>query len=273
MVACPVGSVCFENTFICCAYSGGTGGSSSGTSTTTHGGSSSGGVDAGPPYAQGWPKWHCDNADQGRSQADTSANNGSVIWKVDIGAPAAVNGVPTYMNSPVVDEAGTVYQLGMDGTFYAFGDGGSTLWTVPLLTPNPDAHSATPIIAADDTLYIDTGSDTGGSPQLFHLDATTGKILFQAGPPVGARIPAADGFDLPPSIGTDGYLFDGDDHGGAVTYSVNSDGRHGPRRTERQLLVLRLLRQHFDARDRLSGGLGPGPVRKHLELCQQRPRL
>lgn len=46
-VACPVGSVCFENTFSCCAYSdagpvgGTTGGSSSGGSS---GGSSSGGA-------------------------------------------------------------------------------------------------------------------------------------------------------------------------------------------------------------------------------------
>ncbi len=55
-VQCPVGSVCFENTFVCCAYSGSTGGTSSGSSSrTTHSssrgtstsGSSSGGSSSG----------------------------------------------------------------------------------------------------------------------------------------------------------------------------------------------------------------------------------
>ncbi len=49
-VACPVGSVCFENTFDCCAYSGTEGGSSSSGSSSrggSSGGSSSGGSSSG----------------------------------------------------------------------------------------------------------------------------------------------------------------------------------------------------------------------------------
>ncbi len=191
------------------------------------------------PYTNGWPKWHNDNTDQGISQSDTSGNQGTLLWEFRVGVPQSAGGLsgsvnpnPTYMNSPVVDEYGNVYQLGMDGTFYGINPGGTEIWTATLLPPNPDEHPATPIIAADNTIYIETGTDGASltsAAQLYHIDAATGAILFQAGPPTGTRqdgsqSAGADGFDVNPSIGNDGLLFDGDDFGQTVTYTLNSGG-------------------------------------------------
>ena len=195
------------------------------------------------PYTNGWPKWHNDNTDQGLSISDTSGNQGTVLWQFRVGVPQSAGGLggtvnpkPTYMNSPVVDEYGNVYQLGMDGTFYGLNPGGNELWPpLMLLPPNPDEHPATPIIAADNTIYIETGTDGASltsAAQLYHIDAATGKILFQSGPPTGTSNygggssgpQGADGFDVNPSIGNDGLLFDGDDFGQTVTYTLNSGG-------------------------------------------------
>jgi outer membrane protein assembly factor BamB len=231
-VSCPVGSVCEQDTHVCCQFSNA---STTGGSSSSGGGSSIAAPDAGPPYALGWPKWHYDNTDRGLSPADTSGNTGALLWKFNVGVPDAGSGAaaltnpnPTYMNSPVVDGKGTVYQLGMDGTFYAVGDGGVPLWTAALLPPNPDEHPSTPIIAADNSLYIEAGADGASAStaaQLYHLDSATGKILYQAGPPtVQAGAPMPDGFDVCPSIGGDGLLFDGDDFFTYVTYRLEPDG-------------------------------------------------
>jgi outer membrane protein assembly factor BamB len=209
------------------------------------------------PYSAGWPKWHNDNTDQGQSAADTSADVGKLVWRFPVGPPQAsvltssINPNPTYMNSPVVDAVGNVYQLGMDGTFYALNPQGQQLWTASLLPPNPDEHPATPIIAADGTIYVETGTDSLGAgtiAQLYHLDSRDGTILFEAGPPTGENCIStrrcetsldcggdascdggiccftADGFDVNPSLGNSGLLFDGDDFGQIVTYSLEQDG-------------------------------------------------
>ena len=208
------------------------------------------------PYSAGWPKWHNDNTDQGQSAANTSGDVGQLVWKFNVGAPLAVsisstfNPSPTYMNSPVVDGLGTVYQLAMDGTFYAISAAGQQLWTANLLPPNPDEHPATPIIAADGTIYVETGTDSLGSnvvAQLYHLDSKDGSILFEAGPPTGGNCISgntcltdsdcasnncqngnccfnADGFDVNPSLGNGGLLFDGDDFGQIVTYTLDPSG-------------------------------------------------
>jgi outer membrane protein assembly factor BamB len=221
------------------------------------------------PYSNGWPKWHNDNTDQGQSDADTSGDVGNLVYQFPVGVPQTAAGFagqanpnPTYMNSPVVDASGNVYQLGMNGTFYAVGPTGTQLWTANLLAPNPDEHPATPIIAADGTIYVETGTDNpSDTAQMYHLNATTGAILFQSGPPTGAHCDpqpdcymasdceqivsstitcqggsggfngnpgtccyTADGFDVNPSLGTDGLLFDGDDIGQLVTYTLNSGG-------------------------------------------------
>ena len=196
------------------------------------------------PYADGWPKWHADNTDEGQSQADTSANNGTILWRWRVGVPQSAGGMlgmvdpnPTYMNSPVVDGSGTVYQLGMDGTFWAIDSGGNKVWSVMLSAPNPDEHPATPIIAADNTIYVESGCDGSGAGGngglLYHLDAATGKILASVPPPAcppncdsdsTAWGGGADGFDVNPSIGNDGLLFDGDDFGQTVVYTPGAGG-------------------------------------------------
>src|SRR5208282_1983775 len=104
-----------------------------------------------------------------------------------------------------------------------------------LLPPNPDEHPATPIIAADGTIYIETGTDNLGTnvvAQLYHLDSKDGSVLFEAGPPTGGNCISgntcltdgdcasnncqsgtccfsSDGFDVNPSLGNGGLLFDG----------------------------------------------------------------
>ncbi len=207
------------------------------------------------PYSNGWPKWHNDNTDQGQSAADTTGDVGNLVWKFNVGVPQTgsgeagqINPNPTYMNSPVVDASGNVYQLGMSGTFYAVSPTGSQLWTASLLAPNPDEHPATPIIAADGTIYVETGTDNPSvTAQMYHL-STTGSILYSSGPPTGANCDpnsfcfstsdceqgtcnnngqccvTADGFDVNPSLGNDGLLFDGDDFGQVVTYTLSAVG-------------------------------------------------
>jgi outer membrane protein assembly factor BamB len=205
------------------------GGTSSGSSV---GGSTSGGQGAG-----GWPKWHNDNTDQGQSAADTSGNIGNLVYQFPVGLPQTAAGFagqanpnPTYMNSPVVDASGNVYQLGMNGTFYAVGPTGTQLWTANLLAPIPDEHTSTPIVAADGTIYVGTGTGIPSvTAQMYHLDSTTGAILFQSGPPTGqscfgGSCMGADGFDACPSIGNDGMLFEGDHSGQTVTYTLGAGG-------------------------------------------------
>ncbi len=197
-------------------------------------------IQSSSPYQAGWPKWHMGNTDEGQSEADTSAFKGQVAWKFNVGAASASSGglsnsSPTYMNSPVVDSSGMIYQLGMDGNLYAINPDGSQAWKVMLVSPASDPHPATPIIAADDSLFVESGCDNvGSSGQIFHVSGGPGggKILHAEPPPSDCRTDPssgqcdkADGFDVCPSLGNlTPLIFDGDDFGQVVTYSVQSGG-------------------------------------------------
>jgi len=160
------------------------------------------------PYSPGWPKWHNDNTDEGLSGADTSKLKGVVAWKFPVSATLGT----TYMNSPVVDGSGNVYQLGMDGTFYEISAAGKKVWSVMLQSPSDDPHPATPIISKDGTLFISGGE--GGT--LYHVSAT-GAILGQV-----ATVSGADGFDVCPSLTNGGLLMDGDDEGPCEVFNATT---------------------------------------------------
>jgi outer membrane protein assembly factor BamB len=163
-------------------------------------------------YSPGWPKWHFDNRNSGQSEADTSLLTGTVAWKFLVGVPSGT----TYINSPVVDGSGNVYQLGMDGTFHCVNSSGTQVWSVAVSVPTGDPHPSTPNILANGDLYLVSGSDdaTTGAANIYII-SPTGSILYSE--PFGE-----DGFDAVPIVGSDGTLFEADDDaaGGSDPYSV-----------------------------------------------------
>ncbi|MHB1843409.1 MAG: choice-of-anchor D domain-containing protein [Deltaproteobacteria bacterium] len=168
-------------------------------------------------YAGGWPKWHADNGNTGQTEADTSALQGTVAWKFNVGAPSASLFPTTYINSPVVDATGNVYQVAMSGMLYALDQTGKKLWATQLSDPSGDPHPSTPALLANGQMFAISGSDpsTTSPPQLYLLDSTMGTVL--ASQPFGE-----DGFDACPGLGNDGTLFESDDDGagGSDPYSA-----------------------------------------------------
>ncbi len=157
-------------------------------------------------YQSGWPKWHMDSFNTGRTSADTSWLQGSVVWKFSIGAPSGHPDAGTYINSPVIDGHGSVYQMNMSGKFYALSNAGTALWTVQLNSPAGDPHPSTAALLKDGSMFVASGSD-GTPPNLYYI-SDAGAILFSE--PFGE-----DGFDSCPTVGADGTLFMADDDGPA----------------------------------------------------------
>ncbi len=208
------------------------------------------GSDAGPGPAYmdlaGWPRWHHDPAATGQSAADTSWLRGAVAWKYSVGQPAANSypfPTPTYMNSPVVGPDGTIYQLGMDGTLHAVNPVGKELWTAYLLSPVPDVETGTPLVGADGTIYVASGSYSLTANQvglLFHVSAS-GQLLYRAQPPAGCRTDPttgscihAQGFQTCPNQGPDGLIYAGSNFGQTVAYADDQTGTL----TEQNTIVL-----------------------------------
>jgi outer membrane protein assembly factor BamB len=162
-------------------------------------------------YSAGWPKWHQNNANTGQSEADTSWLKGTVEWKYFIGPPVGVTQTATtYINSPVVDVTGNIYQVGMNGVLYAIDSTGKLVWSVPVSDPSGDPHPSTPAILADGSMYVASGSDsaaiTNGLIQNLFYISNTGTIL-------SSQNYGEDGFDACPGLGNDGTLFLADDDG------------------------------------------------------------
>jgi outer membrane protein assembly factor BamB len=170
-------------------------------------------------YASGWPKWHFDNRNSGQSEADTAGLTGTIAWKFNVGAPTGSGrfGSDTYINSPVVDTNGNVYQVGMSGTLYAVNANGVQVWTATLTAPTGDPHPSTPAILNTGNMFVISGSDNGknsGVNNLFYV-SSTGSILSQ-------QVFGEDGFDACPALGNDGSgnygtLYEADDDGPATT--------------------------------------------------------
>jgi outer membrane protein assembly factor BamB len=183
-------------------------------------------IDAGPPdagptfyEASAWPKWHHDNGNTGRSEADTSGNVGLVRFKVPIGVPISpfADLAATYLMSPVIgvdpDGGDVIYQLGYgdngeDGpaSFIAVdGRTGQTIWSAAVTVPEALAQEATPTLVLDHSIYLETGGEQRGKAQAFHLDPT-GNILSASEnqEPDGS---AGDGYDSCPGFSNDGSLY------------------------------------------------------------------
>ena len=210
------------------------------------------------PYALGWPKWHLDNKNSGQSSADTSGNSGAVRWKYsgllsaqtlaatgNSGGYNTINGggLFTYLNSPIVvdslanDGTYNVYQVGLDGTLFAFTEDGGVAWKTALSDPSNDPHPSTPAALKDGNLWAISGSD--GS----HKSGTTQpNSLFLVNPQGGIPFQekyGEDGFDACPGLGPDGTLFEADDDGevgkststdpfSAVTFQEGANGMVTP---------------------------------------------
>jgi outer membrane protein assembly factor BamB len=160
-----------------------------------------------PPKTAGWPRWHFDDRNSGQSAGRTNTLTGTVAWVFSVGAS---NG-SSYMNSPVVDPAGNVYQLGMNGTFYALSRQGNLLWSVFLGLPSKDPHPSTPNLLADGSMFVASGSLTS-PPNLFRvssLGAVLNSLAF-----------GQEGFGSVPLVGPDGTLYLGDAASAADPYAV-----------------------------------------------------
>jgi len=199
-------------------------------------------LDPSNPYAAGWPKWHYDNNNSGQTVSDTSANNGSLLWKVTgLTSAVALNaegkggadcGGEAYVNSPIVVASGagsdagsyTVVQLSLDGTLYSLNATGALLWKKKLSSPQGDPHPSTPAASKAGNLWAMSGSD-GEGKQIYYLSAA-GAVLYSASY-------GEDGFDATPGLGPDGNLYQADDDGqrnsgndpySAIAFSASSAG-------------------------------------------------
>jgi outer membrane protein assembly factor BamB len=160
-----------------------------------------------------WPKWHHDNGNTGLSAADTSGNNGTLIWKVAIGKPSGPTGLyASYIHSPSIGKDPNsgddiVYMLGYNnwvapakwgaagsgyGLLYAI-DGangatpGTTIWSTPMTGPEASAQESTPTIVADGSIYLMTGGEQGTYPQFYHV-AANGSILWSGVQAIGGDL-------------------------------------------------------------------------------------
>ncbi|HUB07369.1 MAG TPA: hypothetical protein VMB50_10215, partial [Myxococcales bacterium] len=140
-------------------------------------------------FFQGWFKWHGDPQNTGCSVVDTSALVGTVAWQLPIGEPDAGQ---TYVNSPVMDVSGNVYQMNGEGLLYAVALGGAVRWTLQLNPPGVDTHSATPVILSDGSLHVASGSAALG-PNLFWVEPDGSELSSMGwGPPGFESCPNVD---------------------------------------------------------------------------------
>jgi outer membrane protein assembly factor BamB len=170
-----------------------------------------------PPQYGGsaWPKFHHDNTATGLSHIDTSGNTGTLLWKHFISAPRPCINDPrtdhntrcgTYVNSPVLAENGTVYELGGDGYFFALDRAsGKQLWKVKTGVPWIAANEGTPTVTKDGSIFLMTAGESKSTSQFYKI-SKSGTILWQNTPDG-----TGDGFDSSPALGDDGTLYLADD--------------------------------------------------------------
>ena len=179
-----------------------------------------------PQYGSSvWPKWHQGNTNTGLSTIDTSANQGVVAWTAQLGPPrGCIQDVRTnfnlrcgtYVNSPVLADDGTVYELGGDGTFFALDRAtGTTVWSTPTAQPWIAANEGTPTVVKDGSVFLMTGGESSNQSQFFHL-GRDGSVLWQNTPGQTCNGRACDGYDSSPALGDDGTLYEADDEFGSI---------------------------------------------------------
>ncbi|MCD6448784.1 MAG: PQQ-like beta-propeller repeat protein [Thermoplasmata archaeon] len=101
-----------------------------------------------------WPMFCHDVQHTGRSEYDTSTNEGKIKWKINTGV---------IMGSPVIANDGTIYVGGLgpikNGTLYAINPNGTIKWikNIPPKTKYGFSHIRTsPAIGEDGTIYVGT---------------------------------------------------------------------------------------------------------------------
>lgn len=105
-----------------------------------------------------WPVFGHDSRHTNASTYEIGKDKKELLWKYKTGS--------SIESSPAIGADGTVYVGSHDGFFYAFNKNGSVKWKVKLTEPSYDARwntskaiMASPAIAKDGTIYINTASD------------------------------------------------------------------------------------------------------------------
>ena len=175
-----------------------------------------------PPQYGGsaWPKFHHDNTATGLSHIDTSANSGTQVWRHFISAPRPClndgrtdhnTRCGTYVNSPVLAEDGTIYQLGGDGNLYALDRAtGAERWKVKTGVPWIAANEGTPTVTRDGSIFLMTAGESRSTSQFYKI-SKAGELLWKNAPDG-----TGDGFDSSPALGDDGTLYLADDDSPSV---------------------------------------------------------
>ncbi len=103
-----------------------------------------------------WPMFCHDAQHTGRSEYDTSMNEGKIKWKIKTEDT-------DIMGSPVIAEDGTIYVgtlgPGLSGTLYAINPDGTIKWSKKIEPKTKYGYSyieATPAIGEDGTIYVGT---------------------------------------------------------------------------------------------------------------------
>ncbi|MBU0684671.1 MAG: PQQ-binding-like beta-propeller repeat protein [Thermoplasmatota archaeon] len=147
-----------------------------------------------------WPMFGHDPCHTGRSQYDTSANDGRKKWEF---------ATQTYVrSSPAIGADGRVYFCSDDGYLYAVDAAGKKSWQLQLTVPSMPGAVSSPAIATDGTIYIGAADS-----RLYAVNPHgTKKWEFATGGCIGAS----------PAIGADGTIYVGSED--SKLYAINPDG-------------------------------------------------
>jgi outer membrane protein assembly factor BamB len=142
-----------------------------------------------------WPVFRHDLQHTGRSQYDTSANNGTLKWKYSTGG--------VIYSSPAIGSDGTIYAGSRDSYFYALNPDGTLKWRYE----TGNGIWSSPAIGSDGTIYV--GSD---DHYLYALNPGGNlKWKYRTGDMIWSC----------PAIGSDGTIYIGsNDH---YLYALNTD--------------------------------------------------
>jgi outer membrane protein assembly factor BamB len=145
--------------------------------------------------AEIWPMFRHDLQHTGRSQYDTSGNNGTLKWRYQTG-----NGV----GSPTIGSDGTIYAGSGDHCLYAMNPEGTLKWRYE----TGDSVGSSPAIGSDGTIYV------GSTDCYLYAIKSDGTLKW--------RYQTGNGISSSPAISSDGTIYVGShDH---YIYALNPDG-------------------------------------------------
>lgn len=163
-----------------------------------------------------WPQFGHDPKHTNNSPYDLGKNKKDALWSYKTGA--------SIESSPAIGPNGAIYVGSHDGYFYAFEKSGQLKWKVKLTEPSFDprwniskAMMASPTVASDGTIYINTAS------KFLHALNPDGSEKWRF--PINWN----NDFWNSPNVGPDGTIyigtarFDGAS-GQSGLYAINPDG-------------------------------------------------